>query len=980
MSSFKRHAASQTHKEAVIQYLFRRAGHAAANSKAGSCLPGAAPAVVDFANAWKRLALRESDQPGRRKLRTLEWCLFEAIRDREHDFLQAARCMSIATDERNGRLLVKYAASNDNLDVQYGCLALLRDAGSNAHDIAAAVHRAVSSFCTRRAIHPALNTPRAQLNHCGQCNASLQKHILDRIEMFTADGAANEQLAAKMLHPASLRSSLCQKLPNLRMILRDRAHATRRLTERTFQADSKLDRIMRVVVLGETSVARLLKNSRQLQCMFEEEVSKQARKGNAAGVQGSIRNMSFAKQRFDSTAKPLGRCLLNLDATISTMDLICQQRPAASKEHKGALQFLQLLSEPQNVVLMGMLADASDECLVLTRFFDREAFRVEEMSEQLAGFKQRLRQLFAEKGCLTMGYTSLALEHLRHTKLLPIPGRGLVELGGSGSTSPESVTECLGHMVAWSRLAEEVANTEFPEFELLACFRVFRLAAPQPEARSSSKLAASMPMPSLARTQNRDLERLATAFKVDTARLFDQFKEHVPIVQAELRRAPEVPAATAWQRAIQRTQATKRRRHNFPAETLHALLQRFAVAPGSTAGIEQNFSMFKRHLGEHWQGSPEAEERQLVLELARAALPTPDEKLLGAARLIWSCTFGAPRIGRPGKLRRQATAHLRQLPLHDAPTAAAWLRRRRQEAAAAAAAATVTPATTPITDQALEAAAIAAWTARHEKEACFQQAARDERQRAAVQEGVLPIEALGHDAEQKMAAFHAQERDRQIILDARLRLRAKTLQPPQAPALYGCQVFVDEEATAALQRWPSQWQLKLRQEQLRLVQDRAVAQVFVTVNPSAPGGRIRCVAAMTGAVLCTPEFLLTPPGVVVQLKRGLSLPRHIFVSQACQGCHPGMIDLMRRVCQLTEKACRWTWYLEADGAQRQQVFLSRARKRGRNHRQEMVTLLAPGQIRDAAFQAFPNCMTVSSFLVAIHRVDARFTQLGFCKR
>ena len=132
-----------------------------------------------------------------------------------------------------------------------------------------------------------------------------------------------------------------------------------------------------------------------------------------------------------------------------------------------------------------------------------------------------------------------------------------------------------------------------------------------------------------------------------------------------------------------------------------------------------------------------------------------------------------------------------------------------------------------------------------------------------------------------MAAFRAQERDRPRIVDARLRLRAKTLQPPQAPALYGCQVFVDEEATAALQRWPSQWQLKPRQEQLRLVQDRAVAQVCVKVNPSAPGGRIRCVAAMTGAVLCTPEFLLTPPGVVVQLKRGLSLPRHIFVSQAC---------------------------------------------------------------------------------------------------
>ena len=94
---------------------------------------------------------------------------------------------------------------------------------------------------------------------------------------------------------------------------------------------------------------------------------------------------------------------------------------------------------------MGMLADANDECLILTRFFDREAFRIEEIAEQLAAFKQRLRQLFAEKGCLSTGYTDIALAHLHRIKLLPIPGRGLAALNGA---SPESITECLGHMVA----------------------------------------------------------------------------------------------------------------------------------------------------------------------------------------------------------------------------------------------------------------------------------------------------------------------------------------------------------------------------------------------------------------------------------------------------------------------------------------------------------------------------------------------------
>ena len=49
---------------------------------------------------------------------------------------------------------------------------------------------------------------------------------------------------------------------------------------------------------------------------------------------------------------------------------------------------------------------------------------------------------------------------------------------------------------------------------------------------------------------------------------------------------------------------------------LAKLLQRFVVSPGSTSGIEQNFSMFKRSLGQQWNGSELSEERRLVLQLA----------------------------------------------------------------------------------------------------------------------------------------------------------------------------------------------------------------------------------------------------------------------------------------------------------------------------------------------------------------------------
>ena len=108
--------------------------------------------------------------------------------------------------------------------------------------------------------------------------------------------------------------------------------------------------------------------------------------------------MSFAKQRFDATAKPLGRCWLDLDAVISTMNIVCGEYHATSKKQQGVAEFLRVLSQEANLILLGMLVVAGDECLLLTRSFDKEACRLEEMAEQIAAFNLKLQCFVAEKG------------------------------------------------------------------------------------------------------------------------------------------------------------------------------------------------------------------------------------------------------------------------------------------------------------------------------------------------------------------------------------------------------------------------------------------------------------------------------------------------------------------------------------------------------------------------------------------------------
>ena len=178
-------------------------------------------------------------------------------------------------DERNNRLLLQLQACTHTLAVHSGVLGLLRGAGKTAPQIASAVHHAVRSVCTRRALHPGCNKMRSD-EAAGTVYEPLVKHILQRVVFYVSDGDSASHLAGHMLHAGSARAALAEKLPNLRGIIRDRAHSSRRLSEHSFKADPILDGLLQTAVLQQHSIVRQIKDSQPLRQIFVAEARNQS--------------------------------------------------------------------------------------------------------------------------------------------------------------------------------------------------------------------------------------------------------------------------------------------------------------------------------------------------------------------------------------------------------------------------------------------------------------------------------------------------------------------------------------------------------------------------------------------------------------------------------------------------------------------------------------------------------------------------------
>ena len=95
---------------------------------------------------------------------------------------------------------------------------------------------------------------------------------------------------------------------------------------------------------------------------------------------------------------------MNIEAIINYCDNVGHGRGPSSAEGQGWGAFLNALTE-ESVILLGMIAEASGACMMVTRLMDRKIFDTGHMWSELDAFHHRIEHLFAKGKVLSAGYT-----------------------------------------------------------------------------------------------------------------------------------------------------------------------------------------------------------------------------------------------------------------------------------------------------------------------------------------------------------------------------------------------------------------------------------------------------------------------------------------------------------------------------------------------------------------------------------------------
>jgi hypothetical protein len=230
LQHFKKHAACKRHQQSVKQFV-ARLGVDAATSETSDTANSSAPSEAEFEEVLKQRLLGVPTAKGvqevgqKDKIRKMCFCLSEAARMLDRAWLSNCRCIALHQDEKKPRLLLRFTASADSLETRDGFLAIARDIGTGSRNVRDATEKALRRFCTLGLGAP----PRCKdKSFSGVFDASLFDQLRGKVELYNADAAADEQLAGEYCRTVPLKNDLQPLFPNLRLVVKDKAHASRR--------------------------------------------------------------------------------------------------------------------------------------------------------------------------------------------------------------------------------------------------------------------------------------------------------------------------------------------------------------------------------------------------------------------------------------------------------------------------------------------------------------------------------------------------------------------------------------------------------------------------------------------------------------------------------------------------------------------------------------------------------------------------------
>ena len=198
-----------------------------------------APSEDAFREAWE-LAPGVAEIVGvgcEKKVRAMQPCIVEAMVQIEREFMGSAESITIMRDESKGRLAVRFIAVSGTLERRSGLLGLSKEPGSDAFDITDATDAVIMRFCDPTGIHASTATGKQLVGarEGKRMQTALANHIRSKFEAVCVDSAGNETKSARLMkNPTD--PTKAPVAPNLKAIIRDRAHASRRMTSRPWSS------------------------------------------------------------------------------------------------------------------------------------------------------------------------------------------------------------------------------------------------------------------------------------------------------------------------------------------------------------------------------------------------------------------------------------------------------------------------------------------------------------------------------------------------------------------------------------------------------------------------------------------------------------------------------------------------------------------------------------------------------------------------
>ena len=426
-SKLARHARQRNHRTAAINTLVN-----------GTCVPSV-DILKDCLKAVRQgtyscIQLGNQLNVSKFTAAKYKWVLAEAARELNRVFFKSRGVvLSLQQDARAMTLSVRYSGCNADLQRRQGLLGMVdtrrwRDGFSE--NIKEATLLAIKHACT-----PLYKPPHPQSGAVATPDFELISNMFLAFEVFSADAAKDEQIVGGLLKGAKLEELELwpSVMPNLKVVHKDNAHASRRIATRGWGADPYLSTIHQSMV-GRGCFIQKLQRAPALKAVFNSNIKAS---DDQTIKMDRVRDMGAIKPRWESSAKSYRRRVLGYDALIATAHVIMKGRHGRV-EGKAAQTFLAEEDE-ERALQIAMMGDSADETMMLTKFFDEETFDISDLDNKLIEYQERHTAMFEKGLCLQTGLTQVMLKSLDDKQRLLRTNSGIKTIGGHGSVTEDSI-------------------------------------------------------------------------------------------------------------------------------------------------------------------------------------------------------------------------------------------------------------------------------------------------------------------------------------------------------------------------------------------------------------------------------------------------------------------------------------------------------------------------------------------------------------